>query len=58
MEKEIYYVNYKGGINNLQVVRVVRNTGMKGLREVLKIFTSQKHLAEKRADRFIKSITN
>ena len=48
MEKLISYENYKGGVNNLQVVRIVKGIS------TIKTFTSQKHLAEKRADRYIK----
>ncbi len=54
MEKEITYHNYKGGINNLQVVKVITKSKWKGINNMLKTFTSQKHLAEKRADRFIR----
>ena len=49
MRRLTIYRNHKGGINNLQVVQVLK----RGL--VIKIFTSLKHLAEARADKFIKN---
>lgn len=51
MIKLIKYTNYKGGVNNLQVVYVIG-----GNNNTVKVFTSTKGLAEKRADIFIKNL--
>lgn len=45
------YVNYKGGVNNLQVAKIYRE-GMRG--GYVKCFTSQKDKAESRAQSWIR----
>lgn len=50
----VSYHSVNGGINNLQVVKVVKPTTHAGLLQTLKVFTSKKHKAMERAERFMK----
>ena len=52
-----YYENQQGGINNLQVSRVVSTHQFKGV-SILKTFISFKMLADKRANAYLKKIKN
>lgn len=46
-----YYQSVDGGVNNLQICKVVDYP----LRQIIKVFTSKKHLAQARAEKFIKT---
>lgn len=54
---QISYENYRGGVNNLQIAKVVSPSPFKGLANVIKTFSSTKMLAQKRALQFIKQIS-
>ena len=54
----LYYVSVNGGINNLQVASVVSPAPFGGLFNIIKVFSSKKMLAEKRAERFINNLNN
>ena len=54
LQKLISYASVNGGVNNLQIVKVYRPTSYRGIIDIIKTFTSKKHLAITRADKYIK----
>ena len=47
------YVNYKGGVNNLQVSRIVSASPYKGLVNIIKTFSSKVNKAKERAEKWV-----
>lgn len=50
----VSYHSVNGGVNNLQVVKVVKPSPYRGLVEIVKTFSSKKHLALERAKNYVK----
>lgn len=55
--KLVSYESVDGGVNNLQIVKIVTPSPYDGMVNIIKVFWSKKHLAEKRANKFIKFIS-
>lgn len=53
---QVSYESVNGGVNNLQVAKVMRPSPYAGLGDIIKTFTSKKMLAEKKAKSFIKKL--
>lgn len=50
----VMYASVNGGVNNLQIVRVIKQSPSTGTQQVAKIFRSKRGYAVKRAENFIR----
>ncbi len=52
----VSYQSFNGGINNLQIAKVVEPSTYRGLVNIIKVFSSQKHKAEDYAKKYLKKL--